>query len=553
MSVEFEPVRLGRRSRRFDPVSVAAVLVVVGLVVAVLKPWAGDGQVGGGSSPVAGAVATPAPLEPNDIASPGPSASLALPRVIRASAGSVVSWSEVEPVFRWHDAWGIRAIVVQPLADTPVDKRQQLVERWYPLSTGGDSGRPTRVDSNDRAILALGVTFPPAHTPLDVRFWRKTADRLDWVDTAALDSIPSGGAYLFVRPGATGGLQRSWEPGDYRVDVLVDGLVSRFAITIPDRSSNVPEPGERPSLRSTGPLVEPESVLLSDLPVGAFATSHGVAVPLAAVEGPPLDEAGAWLNVDPGTGRRPRSFVAATYLPRATGIGVALPTRAVVTSAAIERLAPEPLAMPPEQVGPGAGSELPASLVLFKAPRGAWDPGVYRVSLVWADVEGLHRDSWHVELRPGPVRETAPMLSAARDWARFAGETGVILGTAEPLVGGSTAGVIELVPLRPESVAYPVPNGTGCGGTVIGARPTIMGFAYPADRYATSVKSRILRPFLRRDDQVLMTAAFGVRGLILAAPARISTLPAAGYEFRVGSGDMAEVYSLCLGLPGYND
>jgi hypothetical protein len=116
-----------------------------------------------------------------------------------------------------------------------------------------------------------------------------------------------------------------------------------------------------------------------------------------------------------------------------------------------------------------------------------------------------------------------------------------------------TAGVIELVPMRPESAAYPAQTGVGCGGSVIEANPGILGFAYPADRYATSVRARILRPFLRRDDQVLLTAAFGVRGLILAAPARIEALPAATYAFTVATGDSVRTYSLCLGMASFGD
>ena len=50
-----------------------------------------------------------------------------------------------------------------------------------------------------------------------------------------------------------------------------------------------------------------------------------------------------------------------------------------------------------------------------------------------------------------------------------------------------------------------------------------------------------------------MTAAFGVPGLVLAAPARISSLPAANYEFMVHADDFAEVFSLCLGMQSFDD
>jgi hypothetical protein len=550
VSVEFEPIRLGHRRRRLDPAVVGVVAVAIALGAAVFKPWgneppaAPDASAGMSTEPSAADASAAVP-------SPSAAPSIALPRVIRANRTSTLAWPQVEPILHWHDAWGIRAIVVQPLADTPVSDRHRFIERWYPLAEDG-AAPPTRVDSNDRAISALGLTFPPAHTPLDVRFWRETNEGLDWVDTQAIDPVPSGGAYLYVRPGVVSDLQRPWEPGTYRIDVLVDGSVRRFGMVIPDRFANVPRPAERPSLRDVGPSVDPGSSLLSDLPVGLFATNNGRAVPLAAMDGGPLDEAGAWINVDPGTGRRPRSFVASTYLPRATGLGVALPAGAVVTSASIERLAPEPLPIVPKQVVPGDLSDATGSLVLFAAPDRAWTPGLYRLSIAWTDHEGGHENSWHAELRPGPLREVPHLLAAARAWARFAGTTGVILGTAQPAAVPRTADMIGLVPLRPKGAIYPISTGIGCGGTVIEGRPGILGFTYPTDQQASTVKGRILRPFLRRDDQGLMTANPGVPGLILAAPARTSTLPAATYEFRL-VGDASQIFTLCLGMASFDD
>jgi len=555
VSVEFEPVRLGRRGRRIDPVALGAVAVAIALGFAVLKPWAGAA-----SGPrIANEV--PSPVAPSDAAGAGPTVTpeVVLPRVIAARSDTSLSWDAIEGVVRRHDAWGVRAIVTQALADTPLNARQRYVERWYPLAMDGDAARPVLVDSNDRAILALGVTFPPAHTPLDVRIWRRQDIGLEWVDVEPLDPVPSGGAFLYRRPGAYPATPRTWGSGEYRIDILVDGGIRRLDIAIPDRFSNVPVDPARPSLRDQGPLAPPTRALLTELPVGVFATVDGVAVPLEESQGEPLDETAAWLDVDPGTGREPRSFVASGYLPRATGLGVNLPARSVVMTASVTRLAPDPFAAEPQRVDAGADGRTASALALFRIPGGsAWKPGVYRLSVRWADFEGLHDGSWHVELRPGPVRETPRLLAAARGWARYAGSAGVILGTAEPLEGGPRSATIRLLRLRQGSDpaagnGYPAATGVGCGGTVVDGHPGILGFGYPADRYETVVRARLLLPFLRRDDTVLMTSAFGVPGLILVTPAHSPTLPNATWRFTVGTGETAQDYTLCLGMATFDD
>lgn len=553
MSVEFEPVKLGQRRRRLDPVAFGAIAVSIAVALAVLKPWGGDG------GPGAIAAVPQATTVPNDLTGPHATASVALPRVIRASTGSTAIWAEIEPVTHRHEAWGVRAIVIRPpAADVAPSANARLAERWFPVPMEAAGIPTTQVDSSDRSILAIGLTFPPAHTPLDVRIWRTTTSGLEWIDTASVNPVPSGGAFLYVRPGFVDGAVRAWGAGTYRIDVLVDGAIRQFGITIPDRFSNVPSPPERPSLRDIAALPDPADAVLPDMPIGLFAAVDGVGLQLAGDEGPAREATQAWLDVDPGTGRVPRRFVAAAYLPRATGLGVMLPPGSVVQSATLDRLAPEPLPVEPERIQVAGSTETPSANVLFRAPdRGAWTAGVYRISVVWADTDGLHDRSWHVELRPGPIGVPPSLLAAARSWARFAGSSGVILGSAGSLDVGAASAGIRLVPIHPADATYPASSGVGCGGRVIDQPPGIVGFAYPADRYRSSVNARILRPFLRRDDQVLMTAAFGVSGLILAAPARIASLPAADYEFTVGAGgrvgDGALSYNLCLGMQAYGD
>jgi hypothetical protein len=551
VSVEFEPVRLGRRGRRVDPIALTTVAVVLGLLVAVLKPWDAE------KSTDTAAVASPAVAASAvavGLSGPRATASVPIPRVIQARAAAGLTWDAVDSAVRRHETWGVRAIVVdRSRPDTPISSRSRLVEAWFPVP-GMDGGETpsVQVDPGGRSIVALGVTFPPAHTPLDIRVWRATSTGLDWVDTQSVDAVPSEGAFLYVRPGSSGRGPVAWGPGTYRVDVLVDGTIRRFEIGIPNRFANVPEPSEQPNPRDVEPLLDPEPTR-PDVPVGLFATVGGVAIPLPAGESAPLDETGAWLNVDPGTGRPPRSFVASAYLPRATRLGVLLPPRSVVMTARLVRLAPGPLTGPQRVMVYVPTEGAPMSSAVFSAPTGTeWTPGVYRLTVVWADFEGLHEESWHAELRPGPVRAVPTLLAAARAWARYAGTTGVLLGRPEPSGTGSTSSIRE-VPLRPASASYPARTGVGCGETVIVESPGIFGFAYPADREASVVTARIERPFLHRDDQVLMTVDPGIPGLRLAAPARIASIPGADWVFTVRTADGDLEYALCLGMATFGD
>jgi hypothetical protein len=549
VSVEFEPVKLGPRRRRVDPVAIAALIVAIGLVAAVLKPW----NAGAAAGSAAGSAAAPSGFDslsgPRATALPPPS------RPVTASTASLASWDDVRTVVRPHDAWGIRTIVAVPslgLAPT----RQRFAEVWDAIpDPDGSRGSPTvDIEPNDQTVVAIGITFPASHTPLDARIWLVHPDRLEWVDAKAMAPDPSGGAFLYQLVTGSDSVQ-NWGAGRYRIDVLVDGAVRRFGFTLPNRFEIVPDRPEPPAV--AGPLIDPRGGALPDLPTGLFVTVAGVSIPLPADEGPPLDEAAEWLNVDrhPGTDRPPRSFVAAVFLPATTGLGVTLPAGSVVQDSVVHRLAPAPLPSDPELVVDPNASAPPTAGVLYRASGGgAWPPGVYEISVVWAEADVVHDWSWHLELRPGPVRQGPALLAAARGWARFAGSTGVILGTPEPLDREPGADAIRLLRLRPAAgPAYPAASGVGCGTTTIDGLPGILGFTYPADRYASTARATILFPFPRGGLQPVMTAAFGVPGLILVAPASSPTLATAGYRFTVGEAAHATTYSVCLGETQSND
>jgi hypothetical protein len=564
MSVEFEPIRLGHGRRRLSPVLLGAVVVVIALGLAVVKPWSGPP-----SSPIAGrepaADASGQPAASGSVASTAPPASAAavFEGPLPAPLGSGVTWDAVALVVRPHDGWGIRAIVLEPLPRAPAASLG-YEERWFPLEADAGATTTVHVDPTDRSVVGLGISFPASTAPLDVRIWRVRTGGFEWVDARLLDPRPSRGGFLYVRPGTSDGTVRPWPAGTYRVDVLVSGFIRRALVTIPDRFGNVPDPALPPDLAEVAPPVDPPTAAFAEWPHGLFVTAEDIVLPLGSEAGPPLDEAGAWLDLDPGTARAPRDFVATVALPSANGLGVLLPRGSVVTSAEVERLAPEPLPGEPIRVdgsGPGGSDDALYPHVLFAAPgTEGWQPGTYRLGVTWTDAEGTHETSWHVELRPGSdhevsrLHEVPRLLAAARGWARYAGSTGVLLGTAEPLEGGPGSSTIRLVRYGSGAPgAESAARGAGCGDTFVDGRPDLVGFAHPADRASSSARFSVLLPPLRHEDVTALVASAGVPGLIVVAPATSATFPAAAYRLTVGEGDQALTYALCMSIADFED
>jgi hypothetical protein len=542
VNVGFEPVKLGPRRRRVDPLAIGALVVVIGVVAAVLKPWNQGDEAGASRSPAAFAASTSSASEQSP-AAPSSTAA-ALPRVTLTTAASA-SWADVRGAVRPHDAWGIRAILAQPSASLAGVMHQQFAEHWDALPVDSKVIPSIDIEPNDRTVVAVGITFPAMHTPLDTRIWLIHPDRLEWVDTEAMDPSPSGGSFLYRSIG-TDGSPQNWAAGRYRVDVLVDGGIRRFGFTLPNRFEIVPDRAEPPPVQVD--LIDPAGGALPDLPVGLFVTASGVSIPLPGAVGPPLDEVEAWLNVDPGTGRTPRSFVSAVLLPGTTGIGVKLPPGSVVQDAQVRRLAPEPLATDPELVEEDTSPGAPNPHVLYRAPGGgAWSPGVYQVSVTWADETGMHDGSWHVELRPGPVREVASLLLAARGFARYAGKSGVVVRTAESLQGSPQSVAIRL--LRPgvdAATGFPARDQIRCDGVRVDGFAGVVGVAYPASAPPPSVSVRVLYEFSRSEEQPILTAADDVPGLVLVAPAGELAPTSTAYRLRVGDDASQPGSTVCL-------
>ena len=395
VSVDFDPVKIGPRPRRFDPIRVLILTVVVGLAVAIVKPWEPNGT-----------PAVPAPSGAQAVASASPSVS-PTPVPVRTVQTAVSTglpaptWDEVALVVQAHDTLGVRAIVVARRQNLGSGADPRFQELWSRAIRAPDGVDTAYVAHDEKPIVALGITFPPDAAPLDVRIWRLHADgELEWIDARALEPGDPVGAFTFAHGGASGS-SRAWPSGQYRIDILAGDAIHRVALQIPGRFGNVPAPDEWPHTEAN--LVGPDESDPSAVRVGPFATVDGFAVPLTTRTGPLMTEEEEWRHFHAaalaGLGA---SGVASAYLPRATGLGVMLTSHAGVRLAIVRRIAPDGRFSAAPMLGGISESQGRTPWVAF-APHGGgvWPPGVYAITVRWTDPAGLHVETWHVELRPG--------------------------------------------------------------------------------------------------------------------------------------------------------
>jgi len=384
VSIDFDPVPLRPRRRRVDPIVVGVLVVGLALGAAVIKPWE-TRQVVVAPAPSLGlAAASPS-------ARPTPRASQ---RRAPAAGPLQPAWAEIAPQVTAHDLLGVRTIVAEPGA-TGRPEGTTFSQGWAQAAEvrGVDT---VRVANEDRAIVAMGPTFPTDAAAADARIWRVHAGGvLEWVDARPIEPEDPAGSMLFVRTGRGGAPYTWWPAGTYRIDVLGAGGVHRIDVDIPGRFGLVPAPDA--IVTPVVGMVPAAASDLSSIRTGLFATADGYGVALAAGQTRPLDEAAAWSDLD-GLGG---GVVASAFLPAATGLGVKLAPDAEVERASIVRLSPSgDFAAPAARNGlPG---DDPSPGVLFAAPDwGPWPAGVYAITVSWRDVRGDHTGTWHLELRPG--------------------------------------------------------------------------------------------------------------------------------------------------------
>jgi hypothetical protein len=397
VSVDFQPVRVGRQRRRVDPLAVGVVGVVIALAVAIGKPWDPQGDPRR-SAPSSAAV----------VPSAGPSVGLATsptavskPLAAKPAVARPPSWADLAGVVPVRDDWGVRVLLHDrpTLYGAPAVPR--YVERWSPAKADATGVETARFATDDRSIELLGVTAPLAESPQAVRIWRiHRDDRLEWIAATPVDPTGPDGSLLYFRPGVGDAPVVAWEAGRYRIDVLVSTGIRRITVEVPGRFEHVPVLDSWSSQKDgilPASAADPPTVL-----TGMYASVDGVGVPLGAVAHGLLTETEAWREVIRSGGLGSGVIVASAYLPRASGLGVMLPSRAEVKTATLLRLAPNGSFEPTPILHGNSDHNGRRPFVLFEAPPGGvWAPGVYAISITWSDGVAQHHETWHVELRPG--------------------------------------------------------------------------------------------------------------------------------------------------------
>ncbi len=231
-----------------------------------------------------------------------------------------LSWAAVERSGFPNPVFAVDVVTVDWSASTGSAGYPVYFEGWHTPASDG----PTVLDTRGQSIVALGVATEPGAIAEDVRIWRVRADGdLEWVDANPIDDAIVGGPLVLAIPGRA----IAFPAGRYRVDALVEGTIRRVDVAIPgptarSRHRTFPRIRTSPASCRSPRATRPQSS--SDRSRRWTAS----AVPLRAAPVDPLDETGAWAASLAGLDPAARPTVARVYLPRATGLGVMLPSHA---------------------------------------------------------------------------------------------------------------------------------------------------------------------------------------------------------------------------------
>jgi hypothetical protein len=348
-------------------------VVGVALLVAVIKPWPDSSR----PAPATFTWSTPPPAE----AGPTPR-TLAWDAAILGPDAPPPAWE------LWAAGRATRVRFVGPpdgfSTPPPV----------HP-APGGPGPRPSPViggpvielGSADE-VTVLGINRPADTDLAAVRLWRfNDGGRPQRIAIRELASPWRGAPFaVFARraPGLGSGAVPVWEPGLYRLDILIDPVDRIRSLLLVVRPGAGPPPGP-PDAPAESPALDLR--LLQRLPDAAVIWSFDRILTGWASGLAPADcrVADIWRAVDPGEACHP------IPVGRPTAVGVNLPQDRIVTSISIREVDPLP---GPVDAAVTTATEGRSGLALVHLPSPGLPDGVYRLD-VTTENGGEYR--WYIE------------------------------------------------------------------------------------------------------------------------------------------------------------
>jgi hypothetical protein len=338
-------------------------LVAVGLLVAIIKPW-GDGR----------------PAESRPFRTPAPPGAPAPTLLVRPYLPEQFGPAPPDPAWQLWAAGQVTGIRFVGPDDGFVAPRPSA---GAPVVVGG----PVIELGSSEELAALAINRPADVDLAAVRLWRfSDGGSPVRIELAELDPPwPVDHFRVFGRRGAAvpPGTLPGWEPGLYRLDLLIDPVdrIRTLLLVVRPGIDQLVDPTAAPG------VPEPDLRLLQRLPDAATIWSYGTLLTGWSRPVAPNDcrVAEIWRAVDIDDPCHPIA------VGRSTTVGVNLPAGRIVTSIAIRQVDPLP--------GPVAAQvstwvDGRAGLALIHVPPPGLPDGIYRLDVGTSDGNTLH---WYLE------------------------------------------------------------------------------------------------------------------------------------------------------------
>ena len=355
-------------------------IVVIGLLVAVAKPWGGEPR------------AVPAPSAAAVVAA-SPDASVAIPEPAEAvsQAFDLAAFGDLAPGPAWT--------LVTSHARTPLDLLARPIDGSGPVpSWSGDGGGegivagPVIDLGTTDDLGALAIAHPDDVSLATVRLWRFATDGAG-PRRVELDAVPSPWPVAHVEvlahrdPAMAPDRVLAWEAGLYRLDLLIAPLGEVRSLMLSVRQGRATAAMPSDSRDDDGRAFQRSTLRLLPATANLWALGAYLSGWRRETSMPGCGVAQIWQATDPSDGCWP------IPLGRTDAIGVNLLTDAV-TSIDLHLVDPLP--------GPaGSLSQIAVDgrvgLAFVRAPDGGLDDGIYRLDVGTSAGERL---TWYMEVGP---------------------------------------------------------------------------------------------------------------------------------------------------------